>query len=49
MTTSAWVMLILTWTVIVFFSARFLLAVLRKPGSASGEAASASKSEGEPE
>lgn len=30
MTTSAWIMLAVTWSVITFFAARFLLAVLRK-------------------
>lgn len=31
MTTSAWIMLGVTWSVIVFFTAKFLLKVLRSP------------------
>jgi len=31
MTTSAWIMLAVTWSVIVYFTVTFFLAVLRKP------------------
>lgn len=31
MTTAAWAMLAVTWTVIGFFTARFFIAVLRTP------------------
>jgi hypothetical protein len=31
MTTPAWVMLVTTWSVIIFFTVRFFLAVLRTP------------------
>lgn len=31
MTPSAWIMLSITWSVIVFFAGRFLLAVIRTP------------------
>lgn len=31
MTTGAWIMLAVTWTVITFFTVRFFLAVLRTP------------------
>jgi hypothetical protein len=31
MTTAAWVMLVTTWSVIIFFTVRFFLAVLRTP------------------
>ena len=30
MTTSAWIMMLSTWTVIIFFTARFFLLVVRK-------------------
>ncbi len=33
MTTSAWIMLIATWGVVIFFTARFFLMVLRSPRS----------------
>lgn len=36
MTTSAWWMLILTWSVIIFFTGRFFLKVLRDPGEGGG-------------
>lgn len=31
MTPEAWVTLVVTWSVIIGFSAKFLIAVLRKP------------------
>jgi hypothetical protein len=31
MTTSAWIMLGVTWTVVTFFTARFFLKALRSP------------------
>lgn len=31
MTGSAWLMLIITWTVVTFFTVKFFLAVLRTP------------------
>lgn len=31
MTGSAWVMLVVTWTVVIFFTARFFFKVLRTP------------------
>ena len=31
MTATAWVMLLATWTVVTFFTARFFLKVLRTP------------------
>ena len=31
MTTAAWTMLAVTWAVIIFFTLRFFLAVLRTP------------------
>lgn len=31
MTTAAWIMLGVTWSVIVFFTATFFIAVVRKP------------------
>jgi hypothetical protein len=31
MTTSAWVMLTVTWSVVAFFTARFFLVILRTP------------------
>lgn len=31
MTPAAWIMLVVTWSVITFFAGRFLLAVLRTP------------------
>jgi hypothetical protein len=31
MTTSAWLMLAVTWSVIAFFTVRFFLAVLKTP------------------
>ena len=37
MTASAWVMLVATWSVIVFFTAKFFLAVLRTPPKDGGE------------
>ena len=38
MTPSAWIMLAITWSVIVFFAGRFLLAVLRTPPRGGGSA-----------
>jgi len=37
MTTAAWTMLGVTWAVILFFTLRFFLAVLRKPPRQDGE------------
>lgn len=31
MTTPAWIMLVVTWSVVAFFTVRFFLAVLRTP------------------
>jgi hypothetical protein len=31
MTRSAWIMLIATWSVVIFFTAKFFLAVVRTP------------------
>jgi hypothetical protein len=31
MTTEAWLMLVTTWSVIIFFTAKFFLQVLRTP------------------
>ena len=36
MTPAAWIMLIVTWSVIVFFAGRFLLAVMRTPPRSGG-------------
>lgn len=33
MTISAWIMMLITWGVITFFTARFFLMVLRKQGA----------------
>ena len=32
MTTSAWIMLVATWSVVTFFTVRFFVAVMRSPG-----------------
>ena len=37
MTTAAWVTLIVTWSVIAFFTGRFLFLVIRKPPSGPDE------------
>ena len=31
MTRNAWLMLIVTWSVVIFFTARFFIAVVRTP------------------
>jgi hypothetical protein len=31
MTRNAWIMLIVTWSVVIFFTARFFIAVVRTP------------------
>lgn len=33
MTTSAWIMLVVTWTIVLYFTTRFLWMVLTKPVS----------------
>lgn len=37
MTASAWMMLVGTWAVVIFFTARFFLAVVRHPPREDGE------------
>jgi hypothetical protein len=37
MTSSAWIMLAVTWSVIVFFTAKFFLKILRSPSIARDE------------
>lgn len=37
MSRGAWVMLLLTWAVIGFFTARFFLMVLRRPDGGGGD------------
>jgi len=37
MTTSAWIMLAATWTVVIFFVTRFYRMILRKPRRGSEE------------
>jgi hypothetical protein len=36
MTLSAWIMLGLTWGIVLFFTGKFFLMALRKPSSGSG-------------
>jgi hypothetical protein len=35
MTRNAWIMLIATWSVVIFFTVRFFVKVVRKPGARS--------------
>lgn len=37
MTASAWWMLILTWTVIIFFTGKFFIKVVKNPGKGGEE------------
>ncbi|MGE0451607.1 MAG: hypothetical protein AB7Q29_18685 [Vicinamibacterales bacterium] len=40
MTTAAWIMLVFTWSVVIFFTGRFFLLVLRTPMHRRGDDAS---------
>jgi hypothetical protein len=37
MTTSAWIMLVATWSVVAFFTVKFFLGVLRTPPRKDGQ------------
>ncbi len=37
MSAAAWIMLVLTWTVVIFFTVKFFLKVVRTPPRPDGE------------